>query len=183
MRFIVQCVEERMEWVAEMQEQIPHLEICMDKHKDAYETFMRSLEMGAGEPVVHLEDDAVLCSNFVAKIQAAIDLHPGSLIQFFSMRKDDLTIGSRWQSGASFMMNQCTYSPKGFDNSLLAFARVWPRLKEHPSGYDTMMADFLKVYKARYWNHVPNLVNHRVAKSIIDPRRSSKRQSLTFHLA
>ena len=169
-----------------MQEQIPHLEICMDTTRNnysAYETFLNCLEMGAGDPVVHLEDDAVLCEDFITKIEAAISWHPRNVIQFFSMRKDDLRIGSRWQSGAKYMMNQCHYSPKGFDSSLLAYARVWPRLKEHPSGYDTMMGDFLKLNKAKYWNHVPNLVDHRIAKSMIDPRRSSKRQSLTFHMA
>jgi len=175
-----------MEWVKEMQEQIPHLEICTDTTRNkysAYATFLRCLEMGGNEPVVHLEDDAILCENFIEKIEAAIAQHPLNVIQFFSMRKDDLTIGSRWQAGAKYMMNQCFYSPKNFDALLLEYGKSWSRLEQHPNGTDEMMADFLKERKARYWNHVPNLVDHRVAKSMIDPRRSSKRQSKTFDQA
>ncbi len=43
-----------------------------------------------------------------------------------------------------------------------------------------MVADFLKERHMRYYIHVPSLVEHRIGKSLIDPRRSSRRQSLTF---
>lgn len=44
-----------------------------------------------------------------------------------------------------------------------------------------MIADFLKLNKINYLNIVPNLVDHQCVKSRIDPRRSTKRQSLTFN--
>ena len=40
--------------------------------------------------------------------------------------------------------------------------------------------DFSKDIKIKYWNVCPNLVDHKIMKSRIDPRRSSKRQSFTF---
>ena len=63
---------------------------------------------------------------------------------------------------------------------MLDFSLKWPKLKDDPTGYDIMMADFFKMHKVKYWNVVPNLVDHKVMKSRIDPRRSSKRQSFTF---
>ena len=53
-------------------------------------------------------------------------------------------------------------------------------IKEHPNGTDAMVRDFLKDRKEKYWIHCPSLVDHRQGKSVIDPRRSSKRQSFTF---
>jgi hypothetical protein len=53
-------------------------------------------------------------------------------------------------------------------------------LEDHPNGTDQMVCDFLKSRREKYWLHVPSLVDHRIAVSMIDPRRSSKRQSLTF---
>ena len=186
MRYIVQCVEERMGFVKEMQAQIPALEIFTDNIRGAdtaYRTFMEILAKGSGDPVVHI----LLCEDFVSKIEAVIERHPNDLIQFFSMRKDDLTIGSRWIAGAKYLMNQCFYSPKNFDILLLEYAKTWrPKAPANNTAFmsmDAMMRDFLKLHNARYWNHVPNLVDHRVAKSMIDPRRSSKRQSFTFRLS
>jgi len=45
---------------------------------------------------------------------------------------------------------------------------------------DTMIGDWLKKRKERYWVVVPNLADHQIGKSAIDSRRSSKRVSKTF---
>jgi hypothetical protein len=44
------------------------------------------------------------------------------------------------------------------------------------------MADWLATRGERYWLHVPSLVQHRVVPSVINRRRSSRRQSVTFQL-
>lgn len=48
------------------------------------------------------------------------------------------------------------------------------------SGLDLMVADWLKGRREKYWIHVPSLVQHRTLPSLIDSRRSTKRQSQTF---
>ena len=137
----------------------------------------------AGEnPCVHLEDDIVLCDNFYEKIINEIKKRPNDVIQFFSMRKDDLTVGSRYITGSKFCMNQCFYLPSGMSRELLEYGKTWKRIKEHPTGYDYLMADYFKEHKIKYWNVVPNLVDHFPMKSRINPRRSTKRQSFTFKL-
>lgn len=166
--------------LSEYTSNIPNLEICRDTTRNAMDTFRKSLEMIGESASVNMEDDIILCKDFMEKIQKEIEKRPDDVIQFFSMRKDDLTIGSRYIPGRQFLMGQCFYLPKGMSKELLEYSKTWSRLKEHPTGLDTMIGDFLKEKKVKYWNVCPNLVDHKVCKSRIDPRRSSKRQSLTF---
>ena len=49
---------------------IPQLELCVDQAKDAYQNFLNALELAGTEPCVHLEDDIVLCKNFVQRLQS-----------------------------------------------------------------------------------------------------------------
>jgi hypothetical protein len=179
-RMIVKAVPERIEYIKYLKKNLPDAEFCIDKKRSAWDTFLRSLEMAGIDACLHMEEDIILTKNFKYKINAVISEKPDNFIQFFSMRKKDLTDGSRWDN--NFLMNQCWYSPKGYSKAILDFALKWAKdnLDKHPSGTDTMVSDFLKSRKEKYWIHCPSLVDHRVAKSMIDPRRSSKRQSLTF---
>jgi hypothetical protein len=77
-------------------------------------------------------------------------------------------------------MAQCFYLPAGYSALIADFKQYWSEFDAHPTGVDLMVNDFLRLRKEKYWIHIPNLVDHRVAKSLIDPRRSSKRQSKTF---
>ena len=195
-RFVLRAVRSRQLFVDYLVERIPGLEIVWDQKQDAFETFRRALQHVGAEPAVHLEEDIVLTRDFCAKAEAVIALHPKHVIQFFSMRKADLAIGSRWDR--DFQMNQCHYFPAGFGQALLAYYPGWAARKLRSmavdlsdtaarttalrkiQGYDEMMKEWFKVTKIDYWIHVPSLVDHRIARSAIDPRRSSKRQSLTF---
>ncbi len=182
-RFIMRLMPERAIWLPEIREQIPHLEVVHDLTRSAMETFLRALSEAGDEPHVMLEDDIQLTSDFLAKIESVIVSHPENVIQFFSLRKTDLEKGSRWMSGRTFLMNQCIYLPAGYAAQIYSFYPVWPiRMKPlvlH-GGTDTLVQHWLTVRREKYWLHVPSLVQHRVAKSMIDPRRSSKRQSVTF---
>ena len=159
---------------------IPELKVCCDVDHNAMHTFKNGLIMAGEDPCVHLEDDIVLCNDFMNKISEELNKHPDDVIQFFSMRKDDLTIGSRYIPGYLFCMNQCFYLPAGMSKAILDYMDEWTRYDEHPTGYDYLMADYFKIHKIKYWNVCPNLVDHLPVKSRINPKRSSKRQSFTF---
>jgi GR25 family glycosyltransferase involved in LPS biosynthesis len=184
MRYIIRAVPEREHWIGEIIRQIPHLEIVRDASRNAMETFLRALLEAGDAPAVHLEDDVVLTSDFLAKAEPVIAAHPDRIVQFFSLRKGDAETGSRWMPGRSFGMNQCFYLPAGYSDLLYEYCAAWPGLNtkanSHFGGYDTMMAAWLGKRREQYWLHVPSLVQHRVTKSFIDPRRSSKRQSVSF---
>lgn len=131
------------------------------------------------DPAVYLEDDIVLTGDFTAKVEAEIAARPGMVINFFGLR-DDAAKGSRAMAGSTFSMNQCFYLPRGYSSLLYDYFPRWPGRIIHHSGCDLFIGDWLRSRAERYWQHVPSLVQHRVAKSVIDPRRSSKRQSRTF---
>lgn len=156
------------------------IEPIVDKYRNATETFLRMLDSAGQEACLFMEDDIILCDNFTERVLHEINKRPDDVIQFFSMRKDDLTIGSRYITGSKYLMNQCFYLPKGMAKEILEFAKDWKGWEKDPTGLDTLIASYLKSKKLRYWNVCPNLVDHKVQKSRIDSRRSSKRQSLTF---
>lgn len=179
-RIIIKAVPSRVDFIDYLKRNLPQAEFCMDQKQCAFDTFLRSLEMAGDDPCIHMEEDVILTENFYEKIHKVINTKPFNLIQFFSMRKKDLTEGSRWDN--NYLMNQCFYAPPTYSHQLRKFYDTWnltERVK-NPNGTDQMICDFLKSKKEKYWIHVPSLVDHRVSKSVIDPKRSSKRQSLTF---
>jgi hypothetical protein len=169
---------DRQSYVDYLTSELPEAKLCIDQTRNAMDTFLAALVMAGDGPALHMEDDALLCSGFREKVNTEIALHDRSVINFFSFRKDDVEIGSRWDG--SFCNAQCFYLPPGYSRGLLAFAPYWKGREKHPTGLDLMVSDWLKARREKYRLHVPSLVDHRVCTSIIDPRRSSRRQSLTF---
>lgn len=154
--------------------------IIVDDSQDAMKCFMRALDTAKHSPALHMEDDIILTKNFCEIVSQEIAKHPDQVIQFFSIRKKDLTEGTRIEVGARFLMGQCFYLPAGLSMALKAYRPSWKGIKEHPTGLDSMVMDYLKITKRKYIHHVPSLVQHRECVSKIDSRRSTKRQSPTF---
>lgn len=177
--FIVRTTATGGHDLTEMRKAIPGLVVMTDHNHDAMQNFLNAITC-SDRPCVHLEDDVILCDDFYAKITSIIADHRDDVIQFFSMRKDDLTIGTRYIPGSRFMMNQCFYLPAGMGKEIAEFWKTSPRQAEAGAPYDLLMADYFKARRIKYLNWCPNLVDHIECKSRIDSRRSSKRQSLTF---
>ena len=177
-RIIIRAIKDRTNYIGYLKEMLPQAEWCFDQKRDAMDTFVRAMRMANNEPTIHLEEDVVLTDNFVAKIEAEIAKHPDSIIQFFSMRNDDIKIGSRWDN--HFRMNQCFYIPAGYGNELADYLARWKRRDRLPNAYDVLMDDWLAERKEKYWISVPSLVEHRIGTSQINPRRFKKRISKTF---
>lgn len=180
MRYIARFVVSREANLENYRKEIPQVEVYVDRERNPIGSFVRALEMAGNDPCVQMEDDCVLCRDFDKKVQAVVAERPDSLIQFFSMRKADITVGSRWDN--AYLMGQCTYYPAGACASLLKYFKgsVWDLRQHEVDGLDLLVRDWLRHHKQKYWICVPNLVDHIVQKSVIDPRRSSKRVSKTF---
>jgi len=161
-----------------MRDQIPNLVAFQDTKGHAMVTFLESLGFIQDRPCVMLEDDIELTSNFCAKIEPVIAAHPASFKTFFSLSKK--YTASRWANGGNFCMSQCLYFPPGYALHIAQYYADWPRKEEHPTGYDFLIADWLKSRKERYYIHCPSLVQHLPVVSLIDGRRSKFRQSPTF---
>jgi hypothetical protein len=133
---------------------------------------------------VQMEDDVILCADFKARCLHEVRQRPEELIQLFSMRQDDLRVGSRYIAGYKYLMNQCFYLPlKIAKLALECFDEFEAQRKDNRiGGTDSLIQHTLKKHKLRYWSVVPNLADHEVGVSAIDSRRSSRRQSLTFKM-
>ena len=183
-RVIVKAMPERQECIDYLTKNLPLSEFCFDQKKCAFDTFLRSLQMAGDDAVIHCEEDIIITTDFVAKAQKVINMLPNNVIQFFSMRKNDTSEGSRWCHGSDFLMNQCFYFPKFYSSRLHKFYSLWQKTslaKKNPTGTDMFVRWFLTKTKQKYWIHCPNLVDHREGISMIDPRRArTNRQSFTF---
>jgi hypothetical protein len=152
-------------------------EIVWDEHHQAFQTWRKVMETIGEQAAIVLEDDVTLVEGWRDKIEVVVADHPESLIQFF-------TLGDRaesgWESGSTFMMNQCYYLPKGMASALLEYSDTWTP-ERHKSGsgwdYDYLMADWLADNRMRYWRSLPSLVQHEAWTSAIDPRRRRNRQA------
>tara|TARA_R110000803_G_scaffold205215_1_gene271735 strand:+ start:337 stop:900 length:564 start_codon:yes stop_codon:yes gene_type:complete len=181
MRYILRTCAGREDYANYVKSLIPSVEICFDNGLGAMGNFLKSLEMSKDDAVVNLEDDIWITKNFEKKLNEVVSVKPSSVIQFFSMRKADLTDGSRWDAGRSYLMAQCTYFPPKMSRGILAFSKKYENIKHKSHPLDSMVADYLNKTRMKYWIHCPSLVDHRVGKSMIDPRRAStNRQSFTF---
>ncbi len=177
MRVVVMTVPESP-YLQYLRMRIPQLEIVTDTTRCCLDTFVAQLHRIGPDAALRLQDDIVLTVDFLVKAEAEIRQFPNSVIQFFSMRKDDLTVGSRWDR--NYMMNQCCYLPRGYAERLADFAQPWRALHpEHPNADDMVINAWLRSRREPYWLSVPSLVQHRVAKSRLGAR-SSRRQSPTF---
>ena len=168
--------------ISNLKEAIPNLKVCVDYNHDAMGNFLNSMRI-TENPCIHLEDDIVLCDNFLQKVTDAVNQYPDYVINFFSLRKEDYEIGKpHFVNGARFMMNQCFYIPSKIGVKIADFYDRWERKKEHPTGCDIMIADFMRENKMKYLQWFPHLVNHQIGKSLINPKRSSKRIDKNFEI-
>jgi hypothetical protein len=182
--FIIRTCEQRPERIKIYNKYIPGLIEIFDTENNPMLNMKKALQyqINCNISSVQMEDDIELCNDFVKKCAIEIKKRPMELIQFFSMRKDDLVIGSRYIAGYNYLMNQCFYLPLYIAKFALDCFDEFEekRTDNRIGGTDSLIQFTLKKYKLKYWNVVPNLVDHISGFSAIDKRRSSKRQSLTF---
>ena len=152
--------------------------IVWDTTHDGYDTMLAALRFAAPDAAIHLEDDILLTSDWRAKVEHVIAAHPHELIQFYSRRKADLTVGSRHQPGRDFLWTTCFYVPARMARELPAFMAHWDGRRPPPTTeFDCAIAAFLAHQGEKYWLHVPSLVQHRQWASVVRPGRSTNRQS------
>jgi hypothetical protein len=189
MRLIINTCKGREQYADALLKQLPDAVLNFDDFTDmgkyqstVWWNYQRGWKMAGDDACIQFDDDIILTSNFRQKIAEAIEKHPNTLIQFFSMRNKDLTIGTRVEHGSTFMMQQCYYMPKGMAKELVEYSYGWyerDTIHTH-SPNDICIAEYLKNTKQNYIIWCPNLVDHMTLKSEINAKRTSKRVSKTF---
>ena len=178
MLYVVRAVESRKPFVDEILKQIPDAVVYYDEFGDAMKSYLHVCEnIIKGQPAVLLEDDIILTSDFKNKVESVIRQYPDVLINFFSLSKKYLE--PHWKKGREYCMNQCEYFPEGFSERVVRAYDNWALKEKEPNAYDFLVG-YAWGNNKPYLVWCPSLVQHREVKSIINPRRSSKRQSITF---
>jgi len=96
-----------------LHQHIPDLAVVTDDGCGVMQNHKRALCHTDGEPFVLLEDGVLLTKGFQGKVEAVIASRNNDVITFFSRRRDDLRVGSRYTSAMAFYMAQCVYFPHG----------------------------------------------------------------------
>jgi len=150
----------------------------------AYQNFQDGWRSAGEDCALYFEDDAYLCDNFVSRAKKEISKRPQEIIQFFSRRKNDLTHGSRHLQMSNFSSMVCYYLPEKYSQSLLNYSYLFylklPNEVYHSCPSDLMAAEWGGKMGYKYWNVVPNLVQHLGHVSKISPKRVGGRVSKTF---
>jgi len=187
MKVIIQTCSGREHFVKYLLKRIPNAIVNFDDFPDggkfestAFFNFQRGMKLAGNESLLYLEDDIILTDSFLNKIEKAKFENPNMVIQFFSMRKKDIEIGTRVENGSNYIMMQCTYFPKGVAKGIYEHSLTYWDENHTTAPNDPCVASYLQKNKMKYVIYVPNLVDHRREKSVINPRRSSNRISKTF---
>lgn len=122
----------------------------------------------------HMEDDIVLAPDFAERATDLVRRLGSGVIRGFCTGHH-----RAWMPASSYLYNQCTWLPDGAGSAISAFARQWPKLDAHPTGFDLVIRDWMVANRMRYWLESPSLVQHHRGRSLLGPR-SRFRTSKTF---
>ena len=181
MKYVIRKVPERN--TAYLERLLPDALIVNDtEHKGAIESFHDALRM-ADDDAVYVQDDMILCKDFIERTKRYIIRYPDSVIVFCNntnLKEYDITKEGFWPAGvASWLM--CAYIPKAIAQQYLTELETgaWKIKDRHIRGqYDDLnWMDWMKRWNKNVFLTVPNLAGHPSNVSVIDsnrPPRTSK---------
>jgi hypothetical protein len=189
MKIVINTCAGRESMLRSLLKELPHAIVNFDDFpkedafpfkSTAYLNYLRGMFIAGTGDLLLMEDDIELTSNFLSKVELAKQEYPNQVLQFFSMRNKDLTIGTRIEKGRTYMSCVCSYFPNGIPQRIVEFSKNWYDPKYQFAPNDPMVADFLGQNKLDYVIVVPNLVQHVGKKSMINSKRTSISQSKTY---
>ena len=158
---------------------IPQATVYYDHSGNGMTGFLGACKAIGSQPCLTIEDDVILTSDFMRKALEVITQKPDTFISFFSLSKK-LT-ESHWKKGSQFCATLAVYMPAGLAKACIDKYPLWQHYDRftNPTAFDFLVGYAWGPNKL-YYVHCPSLVQHIIGKSAIDPRRSSKRVSVTF---
>lgn len=178
-RFIVYAVPEREPIVNYLRHHIPNLEVVWEDGAGAMSTHRRALLHAGEDPIVLMEDDVLLCRDFVQRAEGYVEQYPDTVMTFHSRRGRDL-LGTYDISGRPFYNAQMLYLPRGVAARLAAYHPDYQRQEPLSTGLDLLIGEWCYLNDRKIRVVCPNLVDHLPVVSAIRKGRSTKRQSRTF---
>jgi hypothetical protein len=161
---------------------LPDLEVTWATG-DPVVDFAASVAAAGRDDLVHFEDDATLCVDFVARAAEAIGdgRRPVNFFHYSRPQHPEPT-ESQVRAGIEWWFNVGFFVPAELVPHLASYARSWPNPRGHPRSWmDAIVGDFLDACRRRNLVTVPALVQHTPLTSILHPGDDAKwRISNTF---
>lgn len=145
---------------------------------------LRALALAAdagGGPVTLLEDDVRICEGFAPYVCEFWREPRTPVVRWYASGDltRDLPAGWNVQPGALYLCNQATTLSRDFVLSLIRSPEALRRLKanDRHSG-DALIGEHLANLGASFATHLPGLVQHEGASSIVVPNTNAQRSRL-----
>jgi len=146
---------------------------------------LRALDLGVrarGGPVTLLEDDVVICDGFVPYVCEHWREPRRPVVRWYAPGHIGPEVAPGWliEPGAEYLCNQATAMSVDFVRALLAAPETAARLASaNPHSGDALIADVLHRGSVDFATHLPGLVQHEGAASLVAPIMNPQRSRLT----
>ena len=148
--------------------------LLIDTEHKPVDSFINQLEIISKYDAVLLEDDVILCKNFVEEVEKAISEWSTHIINFFTLPHEYFTTHLGFMT---FVYNQCTYYPKGVGELL---AKTMRQLRQPYNQYDTLENKALRELVLPHVVYRPCLVQHIDNNTLIQASTNNRRRTLYF---
>lgn len=164
MKIIIRKVPERD--TSYLERLLPDADIyCDTKHEGCRKSFEKAILM-ANDDAIYVQDDMILCKDFVNRAKAYIEKYPEYVIVFsnFTHDKNCKVFEEGFWNARKGGWLLCTYIPKQIAMAFL-YAKEHKLFKVHPNvtkyDFDDMeFCMFLDHYNRTVFVTVPNLAGH-----------------------
>lgn len=149
-------------------------QLLIDREHKPIESFMSQLELISEDDALLLEDDIILCHNFLQEVNKAISQFPNLVINFFNQPFEYYTSHIATNH---FCWNQCTFYPKGLAKTIADAMRVQ---KGTFTQYDNLEKVAMTYKGIAYVNYRPMLVQHIDKDTLIQKKTQGIRRTRYF---
>lgn len=188
--FAIMAHEKRKHWVPYLEENIPGAEVVWDRYNDRHETGLRSILEYDPDADYHVvvQDDALLCNDFVGGLAEAMQYVPDGLpVGLYHGRTrnhNDLGMNRAVSSGASWLCRSGPVWGPGIvfpTESIPDLTEFYQSIPDVPN-YDRRVLRYYQKVGKQCFYPVPSLIEHRTEDnpSLASPSRTAHRMALKF---
>ncbi len=148
--------------------------LLIDKEHKPIDSFIEQLKTISDYDAILLEDDVILCKDFLNEVNKVISKWKGLVINFFTTPHKYFTT---YLALGLFSYNQCTFYPKGVAKQI---AEVMEKIKKPSNQYDTLVNLAMHELNLYHVKHRPCLVQHIDNDTLIQKTNVGNRRCIWF---
>lgn len=150
----------------------------IDTERKPIDSFIKALEIIGEDDALLLEDDLILCQNFLEEVHKAIERFPNKIINFFQRPHHYRPI----IESQDIEFNQCTYYPAHTASKIAEVMKTLPRALtgQKKNMYSLLESTALKQLGWTLIQYRPHLVQHKDLDTTLFLYTTHFRRSLYF---